>query len=584
VNRRNAEKRSRVAATIATIVILVATYFAFVKGLPFQGAYEVKAAFRNVNQLEKEDEVRIAGIRVGSVTDVQPGPDNTSVATMKIDDRRVAIHVDATASIRSRLLLEGNDRVELSPGSPAAPELESGDTLPVTQTDSGVQLDQALNVLDRPSRAALTDSMGALAQGLGGKPDASTPPGSTALRQAVRELDGALGSITVVSHAAKGTQTGDLRRAVASTGDFAAALAEDPRALADIVTNYNRTFGALAARDAALGASVRGFDALVRSAPPDLVSIEEAMPVLAEFARAVRPSVQALPTTLRDFDDVLVQLDGISRQDELPALLDRLHPVTAGLPGLQNRLESSFRQVTPAMQCISRRVIPVLNEVVPDGINTTGRPVWQDLAHAFAGFAGLASSFDGNGSTVRLGITESEGALEGVIPGFGRLSGLGPELLGVSPVWLGYGVDPPYRPDEPCLAQEPPDLSKRQGGPPPPFTRRPLPSPSRSQRNLVNALLTPEGRRGLLRRMIAGLDLPVQRRSRAPKPARPAPARKPPATAPAPVKTPAAGKKPLDDIVKLPDLPIVDKTLDETLGGVQDVLDRLGLGRLGGRP
>ena len=54
--------------------------------------------------------------------------------------------------LRPRLFLEGNLFVDLHPGSPGAPELDSGSVIPATQTSISVQLDQVLTTLQAPVR------------------------------------------------------------------------------------------------------------------------------------------------------------------------------------------------------------------------------------------------------------------------------------------------------------------------------------------------------------------------------------------------------------------------------------------------
>ena len=65
------------------------------------------------------------------------------------------IHEDAFAEIRPRIFLEGNFFIELDPGSPSAPEMDSGDTIPVSHTSTAVQLDEILTALQSPVRADL---------------------------------------------------------------------------------------------------------------------------------------------------------------------------------------------------------------------------------------------------------------------------------------------------------------------------------------------------------------------------------------------------------------------------------------------
>ena len=73
------------------------------------------------------------------------------------------IHEDAFAQIRPRIFLEGNFFIELDPGSPSSPEMDSGGTIPVSHTSTAVQLDEILTALQSPVRADL----GRLLEGFG---------------------------------------------------------------------------------------------------------------------------------------------------------------------------------------------------------------------------------------------------------------------------------------------------------------------------------------------------------------------------------------------------------------------------------
>jgi phospholipid/cholesterol/gamma-HCH transport system substrate-binding protein len=132
--RRGPRGLSRTAVgAIAVALILIGTYLAFTKELPFTGAgYEAKAVFENAATLRETAPVRIAGVNVGEVTAVEPNGNATEV-TFTVDDEGLPLHTDATLEIRPRLFLEGNFFIDTDPGSPNAPELEDGGTIPVTQ-------------------------------------------------------------------------------------------------------------------------------------------------------------------------------------------------------------------------------------------------------------------------------------------------------------------------------------------------------------------------------------------------------------------------------------------------------------------
>ena len=108
---------------------------------------------------------RIAGVDVGRVSGVDKGPGNLAAVTLDIQDRGLPLHRDATLRIRPRLFLEGGYYVDLSPGTPSAPELSSGATLGPAQTTSPVQLDQLLSTFDAPIRSSLKETLKASAEG-----------------------------------------------------------------------------------------------------------------------------------------------------------------------------------------------------------------------------------------------------------------------------------------------------------------------------------------------------------------------------------------------------------------------------------
>lgn len=492
------ERRYLKAAGIAAALLVLVTVGVFLKSNPFADPYEVKGVFTTSNQLRKNSAVRIGGLDVGKVAKIEAGGGNTSVVTMEITNRDVPIRADAQFAIEPRLVLEGNFYVKVTPGTPTAKELADGGVVPLSRTSVPVQLDQVLGTLDEPTRTALQGTFHEFAVGLG---PAGGGGGWNGLRDAVAELDRALGSATRVSRAAQGTRPGDLRRAIRSSGAVTQQLAESPAALAGIVASYSRVSGALAARDQALAASVRGFDQVVREAPPNLSAVNAALPVLTEFAKPLRPALDAAPAALRNGNDLLDQLRLAVRAPELPALLDDLRPVTASLPALTRDLRKVGTVVTPFTECLRRNILPTLNLVAPDGVQSTGDPIWLDALHLGASLAATSPNFDGNGSTIRLGVTESEQAIQGLIPGLGTLEGSG-TARGLNPTWLGNGVTPVSRPDVPCAGQKLPDLGAR-AAPGPDWTvpvDRPQPSAAKraSLREKGMKLLAPNllGKKG----------------------------------------------------------------------------------------
>ena len=96
------------AVTIMVILVTVAiTYYAFTHSIPFQTHFTMNALVNNSVNVRSGSPVRIAGIDVGAVSGVEPGPGQTTKITFTLNDDGLPVHRDSTLRIRDRLFLEG---------------------------------------------------------------------------------------------------------------------------------------------------------------------------------------------------------------------------------------------------------------------------------------------------------------------------------------------------------------------------------------------------------------------------------------------------------------------------------------------
>ena len=267
--RRHTPRLSPFAAgAIGIVVIGILVYLGFTKDIPFTRPYEVKAVFTSSNGLRQNSPVRIAGVDVGKVKqiDAQEGTDNT-VVTMAIDDQGLPLHKDATAKIRPRIFLEGNFFVDLQPGSPGSADLGDGSTIAVTQTATPVQLDQVLTSLQSDTRQDLRDVLEGLGTALRSKPTAAddrdadpSARGETAAKSwndAYEYAGPAARAQAEVNQALLGTEPDrDLARLIDGAARTSAGLVRNESALEDLIVNFNRTMGAFASEEGNLSASI----------------------------------------------------------------------------------------------------------------------------------------------------------------------------------------------------------------------------------------------------------------------------------------------------------------------------------------
>ncbi len=240
------------------------------------------------------------------------------------------------------------------------------------------------------------------------------------------------------------------------------ALARDQGALAGLVRNLDLTATALAASDGALGATVRPLDGVLAATPPALSALDAALPPLRRFGVALDPGLRVAPPVLDNVSRSLAQLGALVAPSARSDLLTALQSALRDLPTLIDRVGELFPVGKPITDCLISHGIPVLTSQVPDGSLSSGRPVWQDFAHGLVGLASASQNFDGNGYSLRyLGGGGAQSASTGPLPVIGALAGSSPgsgPILGARPAWLGPGVVPPFRPDQPCGAQPLPNL------------------------------------------------------------------------------------------------------------------------------
>jgi phospholipid/cholesterol/gamma-HCH transport system substrate-binding protein len=473
--------RSRVsnltAGAIAALAIICVCYLVFGGSVPFTGSpFVLKALFTTETQLHLESPVRIAGINVGKVTSIQrvSGTSTAAVVTMTIDATGLPVHEDATADIVPRLFLEGNFYVDLHPGTPAAATLATGATLPAAHTTGPVQLDRVLSALNSNARANLQTLVQGFGAALNGRPtaaqDASQDPstrGLTAgqsLNASLKYAANAFKASAIVNQALLGEQPHDLSGVVSGTQRLFGALASQSSRLADLVSTFNATMGALSARQADLSETVALLPGLLRATDSALGPLQSSFAPTQAFARALLPSVKQLGPTIDAGLPWIAQLRALSSRQDLGGLLASLTPAVQGTADTLNSSQALLRGSDELAHCFIHNVIPAGNQTIADPPVSTGLQVYQELFQSAVGIASASQNFDGNGRYVRASTGGgSDRVATGSLPGGGPLYGnavLPP--LGTRPAFPGKA--PPLRRDVACFKNPAPDLNHVQTG------------------------------------------------------------------------------------------------------------------------
>lgn len=122
-----------VVTTMATSVLVVT-----IGNLSFDDKNNYQAIFSDATSVVEGDDVRIAGVRVGSVTGVElEGRDRAKISFSV--DSSIPLTQGTQATIRYRNLI-GQRYIALSPGKGSAASLDDGDTIPLSQTAPALDL------------------------------------------------------------------------------------------------------------------------------------------------------------------------------------------------------------------------------------------------------------------------------------------------------------------------------------------------------------------------------------------------------------------------------------------------------------
>ena len=441
---------------VALAASILFVYFGFTKSIPLRSHYEVRAAFASSNNLRPGSPVRIAGVEVGKVTGVERAERGGSgaVVTMRIEDKGRPIHADATAKIRPRIFLEGNFFVDMTAGSPSAPELDDGGTLPVQQTATPVQLDEVVTALQSDTREDLKVLLHEYGKGLEGA-------GARGFNASIPFWEPAYRDSAIVSEAMLGETGHDLSGYVDKAGATAAALDRNRRRLKALITDFNATAAAFAREDSSLQAAIAELPRTLRAAQPALGALNEAFPPLRALAVELRPGVRSSGPTLDAAVPFVHELRGLVSEQELRGLAADLRPTVPDLAALVERSVPLYRQVRRAAGCQNDVIHPWSMDTIEDKQFPAEGRVFEEAPKPLPGLAGESRSADANGSWFRV-LAAGGKNLVTLKPGVFATT---PEpLLGANPP--KPKSRPPLNADVACETQQPPDLRTNPAAPP----------------------------------------------------------------------------------------------------------------------
>jgi phospholipid/cholesterol/gamma-HCH transport system substrate-binding protein len=257
-----------VVTTLATSVLA-----ATIGNLSFSNKLEYQADFVDATGVVKGDDVRIAGVKVGSVEEIEIVDDDRARVTFTVEEG-TKLGSSTHAAIRYRNLV-GQRYISLSDEEGEPGTLDEGDTIPVSQTSPALDLTVLFNGFKPLFEALSPDDINKLSY------------------EIVQVFQGEGGTLeNLLGHTASITQT----------------LADRDQVIGDLIDNLDYVLDHVADRDEQLTDLIQSFRTLVSGLKDDreailasLDGISELSVQTAELVKGIRPSFVEDVKQLRRF-------------------------------------------------------------------------------------------------------------------------------------------------------------------------------------------------------------------------------------------------------------------------------------------
>ncbi|MDQ8705469.1 MCE family protein [Streptomyces sp. LHD-70] len=297
-------RRTALVAALALVATLTVVLW------PSPEPVRVTAYFPRTVGIYPGSDVRVLGVRIGEVLEIEPEGERVRVVLAYDAERKVPAQAKA-AIINSSVV---SDRyVQLLPVYRKGPALRGGDVIPQSRTAAPVELDRVFDSLHTTAEALGprgANKEGSLARLLGVSADSLEGQGAD-LHTTVEDLSKA---VTTLSDG-----RGDLFGTVRNLQVFTAVLAKDDKSVRSFNTSLRKVADQLAGERKDLAAALKHLGV-----------------ALADVTEFVRDNKKALTDDVKGLTKVTKVL--VTQQDALAEILDT---APTGLGNLQNAYNAS---------------------------------------------------------------------------------------------------------------------------------------------------------------------------------------------------------------------------------------------------
>lgn len=248
------------------------------------------AVFTNASRLAAGQTVRVAGIRVGTVTDVSLRPDRTVLVEFDAD-QKVKLTSGTNAAIRY-LNLTGDRFLDLSDGPGSTRLMPPGSQIPVDRTQPALDLDLLLSGLKPVIKGLNPQDVNAL---------------SASLVQVFQGQEGTLDSL------------------LAKTSSFTNTLADNNQTVEQLIDNLNSTLGTLSKDGDQFSGTIDRLEKLITG--------------LSQDRDPIGTAITSLDTGTASITDLLTQA-----RPPLAGTIDQLNRLAPNLDAKRSSLDGALQR------------------------------------------------------------------------------------------------------------------------------------------------------------------------------------------------------------------------------------------------
>jgi phospholipid/cholesterol/gamma-HCH transport system substrate-binding protein len=365
-----------VALAAAIVVALVV--------LTGNSSYTLNVDFQNASGLVTGNNVLIGPGVVGTVSSIGLTDNGAARVKLTLKGGVGPLHQGTVARIYEDSLSGiANKYVELEPGSPDAPKIDTGGLIGEQDSHSEVNLDELFDTLDPLTRAGLKGLIRGEAASLKGR-------GRDANKALEYLAPGLQSTSNVTAELTRDEPTFD--SLIVQGAQAMQALASKSSKLTQLIANTRTATGAIAAQSQALTSALTLFPGTLRRSTTTFAGLDQTLDSLDPLVAASKPAVRRLP----QFASGLNTLLGLA----IPTVseLDDLIRNPAGTGDL-----TTLAQQTPALERVARVAFPHLIKQFNDSEAQIEylREYAPDVVAALSDVGQAGSYYDANGHYLR---------------------------------------------------------------------------------------------------------------------------------------------------------------------------------------